>query len=115
MTSKQLKDLKVQVEKCFKAAALAAGCEVKITWAPWGQIDGLYLNGIIAANSTTAHQLIIYKYVDVFTNEVFADLWIGHMKDLGFKFFARQEEESLVSGSTDMGNFTNAVPGIHAG
>lgn len=91
VTSKQLKELKVQVEKCFKASALAAGCEVKITWAPWGQID------------------------DVFTNEVFADLWIKHMKDLGFKFFSRQEEESIVSGSTDMGNFTNAVPGIHAG
>ncbi|CAO3643300.1 unnamed protein product [Mucor hiemalis] len=91
VTSKQLKELKAKVENCFKASALAAGCEVKITWAPWGQID------------------------DVFTNEVLADQWIGHMKDLGFKFFTRQEEESMVSGSTDMGNFTNAIPGIHAG
>ena len=44
-----------------------------------------------------------------------ADQWIGHMKDLGFSFFTREQEESIVSGSTDMGNFTNAVPGIHGG
>lgn len=37
------------------------------------------------------------------------------MKAEGFKFFIRQEEESQGTGSTDMGNVTYAVPGIHGG
>lgn len=37
------------------------------------------------------------------------------MKAEGVSFFTRQEEESVTSGSTDMGNVTYALPGIHAG
>lgn len=40
VTRNQLTELKGKVENCFKAAALATGCTMKITWAPWGQIDG---------------------------------------------------------------------------
>lgn len=91
VTRNQLTELKEKVENCFKAAALATGCTYKITWAPWGQID------------------------DVFTNEVLAETYRDHMKTEGVQFYPRQMEESIVSGSTDMGNITYAVPGIHAG
>ncbi|GAA5816020.1 hypothetical protein MFLAVUS_009542 [Mucor flavus] len=91
VTRAQLNQLKVQLENCFKAAALASGCEIKLNWTPFGQLD------------------------DVFTNEEFALNWIEHMKAEGVSFFTRQEEESVTSGSTDMGNVTYAVPGIHAG
>jgi hypothetical protein len=37
------------------------------------------------------------------------------MKAEGVVFHSRQEEESVVTGSTDMGNITYVVPGIHAG
>ena len=36
----QLKDLKAKMEDSWKAAAVAAGCEIKIKWAANGQIDG---------------------------------------------------------------------------
>ncbi|KAG2212110.1 hypothetical protein INT46_006027 [Mucor plumbeus] len=91
VTRNQLTELKGKVENCFKAAALATGCTMKITWAPWGQID------------------------DVFTNEVLAENYKDHMKAEGVVFHSRQEEESVVTGSTDMGNITYVVPGIHAG
>lgn len=42
VTRDQLKELKEKVENCFKAAALATGCTYKITWAPWGQVDGIF-------------------------------------------------------------------------
>lgn len=53
--------------------------------------------------------------LDVFTNEEFALNWIKHMNAEGVNFSSRQEEESVTSGSTDMGNVTYALPGIHAG
>lgn len=40
VTRAQLKELKVQLENCFKAAALASGCEIKLNWTPFGQLDG---------------------------------------------------------------------------
>lgn len=40
VTRAQLKQLKVQMENCFKAAALASGCEIKLNWTPFGQLDG---------------------------------------------------------------------------
>ncbi|KAI8071954.1 hypothetical protein BDF21DRAFT_366297 [Thamnidium elegans] len=91
VTRAQLNQLKIQLENCFKAAALASGCKMKLNWTPFGQLD------------------------DVFTNEEFALNWIEHMKAEGVSFYTRQEEESVTSGSTDMGNVTYALPGIHAG
>lgn len=111
VTRDQLKELKEKVEKCFKAAALATGCTYKITWAPCGQIDGIYKSqkgaGCILLTRTIS--------IDVFTNEVLAETYKDHMKAEGVQFHPRQMEESIVSGSTDMGNITYAVPGIHAG
>lgn len=40
VTRKQLAELKVKVESCFKAAAIATGCQVKLSWAPYGPVDG---------------------------------------------------------------------------
>lgn len=39
-TRNQLQDLKTKLENCFKAAALATGCQIKISWSAQGQIDG---------------------------------------------------------------------------
>lgn len=39
VTRNQLKELKVQVEKYWKAAALASNCQLKITWSS-GPCDG---------------------------------------------------------------------------
>jgi hypothetical protein len=59
--------------------------------------------------------LIRREIIDVFTNEILAETYIQHMKDQGEQFHSRQEEEAIVTGSTDMGNITYVVPGIHAG
>ncbi|KAG0747728.1 hypothetical protein G6F60_005892 [Rhizopus arrhizus] len=42
-TRNQLQDLKTKLENCFKAAALATGCQIKISWSAQGQIDGKYI------------------------------------------------------------------------
>jgi hypothetical protein len=47
--------------------------------------------------------------LDVFTNEALANNYIDYMKKEGFEFASRQQEESMGSGSTDMGNITYAI------
>lgn len=42
VTREQLAEFKPRIENCFKAAALATGCTHKLTWAPWGEIDGKF-------------------------------------------------------------------------
>ncbi|KAG1458854.1 hypothetical protein G6F56_006297 [Rhizopus delemar] len=65
ITKYELIELKAKMENCFRAAAMATGCELKLTWA--GPVDDV----------------------------------------------PKAEEENEVSGSTDMGNFSYAVPSIH--
>ncbi|KAG2217860.1 hypothetical protein INT45_012775 [Circinella minor] len=91
ITRTELAELKPKVENCFKAAAGATGCEVKLTWAPYGAID------------------------DVFQNEALAHRFIDYMKQVGSPFLPRSEEEKMVSGSTDFGNISWEVPSIHPG
>jgi hypothetical protein len=40
VTRAQLVELKEKVEKCMLAGGKSSGCQVKITWAEYGQIDG---------------------------------------------------------------------------
>ncbi|KAI9276685.1 hypothetical protein BDA99DRAFT_493879 [Phascolomyces articulosus] len=91
LTHIQLEELKVKVENCFKAAAGATGCQVKLTWAPYGAIE------------------------DVFQNDSLAYCFIDYMKQVGVPFLPRSEEEKVVSGTTDFGNISNVVPAIHPG
>lgn len=89
VTRKQLAELKVKVENCFKAAALATGCQVKLTWAPYGPVE------------------------DVFQNDALIACYKHFMEQEGVQFRSRAEEEKTTSGSTDMGNVSYVVPAIH--
>ncbi|KAI9481584.1 MAG: hypothetical protein EXX96DRAFT_567309 [Benjaminiella poitrasii] len=91
LTRNQLKELKPRVENCFKAAAIASGCEIKIKWSSMGPVE------------------------DVFMNDAMAMKYKHYMEQEGIKFLPRSEEEQITSGSTDMGNFSYVVPTIHPG
>lgn len=53
--------------------------------------------------------------LDVFNNEILAEDYIKYMKEEGEIFAPRSTEETLVSGSTDFGNISYQVPGLHPG
>ncbi|KAI9492013.1 hypothetical protein BDB00DRAFT_766227 [Zychaea mexicana] len=91
VTRAQLREFKEKVENCFKAAAGATQCQLKLTWAPYGAIDDVFQNSELG-----------YSYID-------------YMKQEGAQFFPRSVEETVVSGSTDMGNFSYVVPTLHPG
>ncbi|XP_029900535.1 peptidase M20 domain-containing protein 2-like [Myripristis murdjan] len=82
---KDLCDLKAKAEACFRAAAAATGCPVEIT----------YPNP---------------AYSNILPNPTLANLYEKNGKALGIQF---QEEPSNFSGSTDFGNVSFVVPGIH--
>ncbi|KAI9023776.1 hypothetical protein CLU79DRAFT_701090 [Phycomyces nitens] len=89
LTREQLAELKVKLENCFKAAGIATGCEVKLTWAASGPIE------------------------DVFQNDTLTSAYQEYMEEEGITFASRAEEEQIVSGSTDMGNITHVIPATH--
>jgi metal-dependent amidase/aminoacylase/carboxypeptidase family protein len=55
----------------------------------------------------------LYITLDVFMNESMALYFKEQMEDQGIHYQPRSDEEQVVSGSTDMGNFSYAVPSIH--
>ncbi|KAF8943281.1 hypothetical protein BGZ47_005557 [Haplosporangium gracile] len=75
------------VMKVIHAAAEATGCTVKITKE--------------------------MEYQPVPINEHLASRYASYTGDLGVKYLPRAVQESLPSGSTDMGNVAHVVPGIH--
>lgn len=75
------------VMKVVNAAAEATGCTVKITKE--------------------------MEYQPVPINEHLASRYASYTTDLGVKYLPRAVQESLPSGSTDMGNVAHVVPGIH--
>lgn len=84
-TTTNLSDLKQRVVQCLEAGALAAGCELEITWLdpPYGEmVDDEELLALYAANA----------------------------KALGREFGSPDHQ---VVGSTDMGNVSQVVPSIH--
>ncbi|KAM4625996.1 peptidase M20 domain-containing protein 2-like isoform 2-T2 [Polymixia lowei] len=82
---KDLSALKAKAEACFRAAAVATGCQVEIT----------YPN---------------HAYSNILPNDTLANLYEKNGKALGIQF---QEEPNNFSGSTDFGNVSFIVPGIH--
>ncbi|XP_078145798.1 peptidase M20 domain-containing protein 2-like [Centroberyx gerrardi] len=82
---KDLCDLKAKAEACFRAAAAATGCQVEIT--------------------SSSH-----AYSNILPNATLANLYENNGKALGIQF---QEESNNFSGSTDFGNVSLVVPGIH--
>lgn len=87
-TNRDADNFKTKIQACFEGAALATGCTVDIKWLP---------------NSFAAIE----------TNSVLANLYQKHAESLGETFASREEQESIIDGSTDMGNVTLEVPGIH--
>ncbi|KAK3828532.1 MAG: hypothetical protein J3Q66DRAFT_376559 [Benniella sp.] len=83
----QVEELKKRVERIFKSAAIATGCTVKLTW------------GI--------------PYKDIVTNDPLARKFEHYMNAQGLKYPSKKEQLSKLSGSTDMGNLTHEMPGIH--
>jgi amidohydrolase len=80
-----LRDLKIRVEKCFEAGALASGASVDVRW------DGV-------------------AYEPLNSNMPLAKAYRANAEALGRKFL---DMEVASTGSTDMGNVSWAVPSIH--
>ncbi|KAK3825551.1 MAG: hypothetical protein J3Q66DRAFT_328006 [Benniella sp.] len=83
----QVKDLQAKVEKIFDAAARSTGCTMKFEW-------GTHIK-------------------DILTNEPLAVKFEQMMNSLGLQYVSKDEQLSTIAGSTDMGNLTYAMPGIH--
>lgn len=81
--------LKPRLENCFKASALASGCNYKLSWGPLGPVEDVFMNDALALN---------FKH---------------YMEKEGVEYRSRSEEEQISTGSTDMGNFSYVVPSIH--
>ncbi|KAG9268770.1 peptidase M20 domain-containing protein 2-like [Astyanax mexicanus] len=82
---KNLSDLKDKVEACFHSAALATGCQVEIN----------YPNP---------------AYSNILQNTILEKLYEENGSSVGMKF---NKDSSNFSGSTDFGNVSFVVPGIH--
>ncbi|XP_034531675.1 peptidase M20 domain-containing protein 2-like [Notolabrus celidotus] len=77
--------LKEKAEACFRAAAVATGCEVEITYPS-------------------------HEYHNILPNATLANLYENNGNILGMEF---EEQPANFSGSTDFGNVSFIVPGIH--
>jgi len=91
ITREQLKQLKSKMEDCFRAAAIATETEVKFAWGQEGIVEDVFQNDALAAN------------------------FIHFMENEGVKYKSRQWQEEQASGSTDFGNISYVVPGLHPG
>uniref|UniRef100_A0A3Q3A6A2 Peptidase M20 domain-containing protein 2 n=1 Tax=Kryptolebias marmoratus TaxID=37003 RepID=A0A3Q3A6A2_KRYMA len=80
-----LHDLKAKAEACFRAAALATGCQVEIIYPT-------------------------QTYFNILPNATLANLYRSNGEALGIEF---PEQPGSFSGSTDFGNISFVVPGIH--
>ncbi|GAB5571719.1 peptidase M20 domain-containing protein 2 [Prionailurus iriomotensis] len=85
---KELPVLTKKAEDCFRAAALATGCTVEIKGG--------------------AHD-----YYNVLPNKSLWKAYIENGKKLGIEFISEDAMLNGPSGSTDFGNVTFVVPGIH--
>ncbi len=86
-TLEGLERLKPRVVAALEAGALAAGCEVSITWR-----DPVY--------------------ADLMDNPVLSGLYSANAARLG-RTVLRPDSTTAVVGSTDMGNVSHVVPSIH--
>lgn len=83
-----LEALKPRVQACFEAGATASGCEVEVLWS-----------GV--------------DYLDLNTNWPIAEQFQANAEALGREFIDKDKMWSAAAGSTDMGNVTHMLPGIH--
>jgi amidohydrolase len=88
LDSESLRQLEGRMYACFAAGALAAGCEYEI-------------------NSPAP------PYAELNPDPWLADVFRDEMRRLGREPVAAEVEKALPMGSTDMGNVTQVLPGIH--
>ncbi|XP_071334484.1 peptidase M20 domain-containing protein 2-like [Trachinotus anak] len=84
----ELPVLKAKAERCFRSAAMATGCEVEVEFAR-------------------------NKYDNMLRNATLEGLYKRNGQALGMDFTTDKDVLSNESGSTDFGNVTFVVPGIH--
>ncbi|KAM8726073.1 peptidase M20 domain-containing protein 2-like isoform 1-T1 [Acanthopagrus schlegelii] len=84
----ELQVLKSKAEMCFRSAAVATGCEVEVLYAR-------------------------NAFDNILRNKTLEDLYEVNGKALGMEFTTDEEVLNNASGSTDFGNVSFAVPGIH--
>ncbi|KAH8549592.1 hypothetical protein BGW37DRAFT_107593 [Umbelopsis sp. PMI_123] len=89
VTREQLKTLKEKINDCLEAAAIATETTVKYQWGKDGIVE------------------------DVFQNDTLAAHFMDFMENEGVKFEPKEWQEKQASGSTDFGNISYAVPGLH--
>ncbi|KAJ3101548.1 hypothetical protein HDU97_001297 [Phlyctochytrium planicorne] len=82
-----LQVLRQRLQNIFDGAALSTGCRVEIIEDP--------------------------VFADVRINNILAQRFEDHARRLGCGFADRKVQEAVSYGSTDMGNVTQVVPGIH--
>ncbi|KAG7465666.1 hypothetical protein MATL_G00155860 [Megalops atlanticus] len=85
---KDLSSLRAKAEMCFRSAAMATGCEVEIAFAK-------------------------HEYHNILRNLTLDQLYEANGKALGMEFTTDQTVLNTPSGSTDFGNVSGVVPGIH--
>ncbi|XP_040920994.1 peptidase M20 domain-containing protein 2-like [Toxotes jaculatrix] len=84
----ELSVLKAKAEVCFRSAAVATGCEVEVEFAR-------------------------NTFDNMLRNSALEELYERNGKALGMDFTTDEDVLKNESGSTDFGNVTFAVPGIH--
>lgn len=85
---KELRVLTKKAEECFRAAALATGCTVEIKGGT-------------------------HDYYNVLPNKSLWKAYVENGKKLGIEFISEDAMLKGPSGSTDFGNVSFVVPGIH--
>lgn len=86
MQPSYLQELKARVRGCFEAGALATGCELKMNW-----------------NEDL-------EYAPMKTNRPMVEAYRRNGESLGTRFL---DLKNVSTGSSDMGNVSQAVPSIH--
>ncbi len=86
-TLETLAPLKARVEACFRGAALSTGCEVDLEWED-------------------------HAYADVRDSVALLTAYVDNGRAVGREFLA-PSPNSMVVGSTDMGNVSYLAPSIH--
>ncbi|KAG9282441.1 peptidase M20 domain-containing protein 2 [Astyanax mexicanus] len=88
---RDLATIRAKAEACFRAAAMATGCEVEVLFAK-------------------------NEFYEILRNRTLEDLYEENGKALGMKFITDDssvQSTVLSAGSTDFGNVTHSAPGIH--
>ena len=96
------------MEECFKAAALATGCEVKWTWREIGVTKGKLKSKI------NFIKLKKKRHKDVVPNAPMADVYREYIERAhGVQLPSLAEQAATGGGSTDFGNISYEVPSLH--